>query len=1485
MPNPPQPPKKQKVLLTAEEPRSSGFQAIFKAPSQLGNSYQTHVAEVEGGKKTGNLQISKLDAAKYMDAYAAAERPPKEEIQRKQELIGDLARMQRHVVEQDPEKDIVDRSEKREKFLQSRKKRHDDAVLDCEAEIDKLHDSCTEKLQNFSKNMKTYIKSRDVEAEAILEPLENDLDKLGEQSEAWVQNKLTELEEGIAQRETKITEFHENLQELEKFRKREALDQLTSMVNKCTAAAHCSPGEVERICDAKSHTINSLTLENCKKATEVFTRLKAQNNENSKVFRRRWYEGLLRWKRKRHQTAVENVLQRIESREFRACPELVSLLARIRAQQRDVFEQRKELLVQVFTTEIDSLNSNKLRGIEEQITAINDRTSEETDNFLVELKELKDTLQYKSEGMLNQLRTELEMYDARTEWGDYESVKALVDGDIKPHMRNCLNWIENLCLELANVMQTLDEWAHHTCFNLNTFSIKIATLLEQFKQQLLELKVKHQGEIDDCIQDHEDEKKRNEQDMVNFHELMDDEVHIEGLDVLLQQTFDKLDVIAQSYRDFAKNLLDIHRSYEPKIHAFFRLQTDLFIPHMALTRKPEEDELEEEEDEEGGSRPQSPKQSGGEEEETEPFWGDAPENFSFALLKKVEDDLWRLQLVPKIDEEGEEKHSSSDDPEEKTVGLPADVKKELALDDSLNRVVRMPKCAEGTWTLEELIFKTHFVEDLLRSMRKRLFAFLHEHKSTLDDTARAVLKAEDERINMELDQTLRRHTNRKGEVQVDWYNPRYTIIEKHKNRFERHMITIAQKSAAQEDEAVICYEKVVEAETVYHETIAMFTGKLSEARNLAALTAVERKGKDCCAKFVDVCRSKVETLETLAINGIQSLVLLNRDFVRMCKAGGDNYSKSEIIYYKEQTTILNDALSTKKADRTSRLDEEKAALPQRQQDPLEKFLQAYADAVDKLSQELGLGPVYGAPRRRAQEACRTIMSRTDTTLFGLGQYFRYFKDVMDKKEEPGPHTLNFQLRQQEVWKKKLPPPSTEMKACFLVIVTGMLKLGKHLEAFKSKFNDKYNNQDDKAVTEFSKLEERILNAAGGGAAAPDLAEDEKQLMVEVSEKLLGAIPTSDLFTPGIAKVDQAGKDAYKSGLPDFMAKFLADMKVSTESHRQKNCRELREKCRLLRDEVLLQVGPSAFGDLLERQLESCKQAIIKLSKQMGKAAALLEERRLSHEQRLTPSLANPNNARILQKLKDDEALRYKDACESLNRFKLEFANTLQREAVAFLHKLVLLFQTLVRVLDAVPMPTHFNPLPGDENVQKERMSIKRRKRRVFAGHEGPIEVDDEKLPPRTWEGVATNLWQLDYGEFFAVENEFLQARISDPAGAPASLTYTDAEKQIEIAVPSFSAAATTPVEEGSVLQPEPQPFPADSLLQHGISPSIESFRTDVHKSLFRKRNSVYEEFKVYFQKEVRDVGTVLKEKLEKEHAGEANWQNMCQQLVSGLSED
>lgn len=53
-----------------------------------------------------------------------------------------------------------------------------------------------------------------------------------------------------------------------------------------------------------------------------------------------------------------------------------------------------------------------------------------------------------------------------------------------------------------------------------------------------------------------------------------------------------------------------------------------------------------------------------------------------------------------------------------------------------DEIQRVPKSAEGIWTLEELVFKSPYVEDLLCDLRKRLFTYLHEHKSALDAEAR-----------------------------------------------------------------------------------------------------------------------------------------------------------------------------------------------------------------------------------------------------------------------------------------------------------------------------------------------------------------------------------------------------------------------------------------------------------------------------------------------------------------------------------------------------------------------------------------------------------------------------------------------------------------------------------------------------------------------------------------------------------------------------
>lgn len=290
------------------------------------------------------------------------------------------------------------------------------------------------------------------------------------------------------------------------------------------------------------------------------------------------------------------MLARIESREFRCSEGLCNLLEKIRNKQLETYLERKKLMMEIFEIPVDRLSSNHLRWIEEALGMLNDRNSEECDSIFVELKEHKDTLIYKGDSMLNQLRTELELYDARIEWGEHESCKSLIDVDIKPHLIKCQRFVDKLAIELSSAMQTLDEQAHHACLNLTQFLCRIATNVETFKTQKNELVVKHQGEIDDCKEDHKDECENNENEMLNYKAKIEDCVHHPDLDVLLEETFTQLDTIATSYRDYATNLLTIHRDYEPEICEFFRATTDNFIPSFGLKRLPDKDSEEDEEE-------------------------------------------------------------------------------------------------------------------------------------------------------------------------------------------------------------------------------------------------------------------------------------------------------------------------------------------------------------------------------------------------------------------------------------------------------------------------------------------------------------------------------------------------------------------------------------------------------------------------------------------------------------------------------------------------------------------------------------------------------------------------------------------------------------------------------------------------------------------------------------------------------------------------
>merc|ERR1719271_2094092 len=138
-----------------------------------------------------------------------------------------------------------------------------------------------------------------------------------------------------------------------------------------------------------------------------------------------------------------------------------------------------------------------------------------------------------------------------------------------------------------------------------------------------------------------------------------------------------------------------------------------------------------------------------------------------------------------------------------------------------------------------LNFMPSWVEESLKDTRTAIFKYLTSTRKSMRVEIDIMGRCEE--VARNLDQVLRKHTNRKGEVQVEYYVPRYSVITKHKDRFERHLIEIAKKSQDADDRTKELHAEIETSDTNYNESLAALREKLGEAETLPMLNAFETK--------------------------------------------------------------------------------------------------------------------------------------------------------------------------------------------------------------------------------------------------------------------------------------------------------------------------------------------------------------------------------------------------------------------------------------------------------------------------------------------------------------------------------------------------------------------------------------------------------------------------------------------------------------------
>lgn len=730
---------------------------------------------------------------------------------------------------------------------------------------------------------------------------------------------------------------------------------------------------------------------------------------------------------------------------------------------------------------------------------------------------------------------------------------------------------------------------------------------------------------------------------------------------------------------------------------------------------------------------------------------------------------------------------------------------------------RVPVGADGKPCLLILEYTIDTVRALVEEVRTGTMAEIHKkHKEITASLEDKVKERSAEAENTLFDQR-RRHVSRRGVVQVEWYAPRKGVVERHKESFQRILYGIAVQVQSLDQTFEQVKVDFVAAREEHEACLAELTEKFEGASSVAQFSKLEREA-EMSKLSLDAKRKKfMETVHHIATHDLDVIRENTRHFLARCHVPVEQYSPPELKIYKNEVAVLASQLTERAAhwkewiqeqDSQEILDELNA--------PLAKFDEQVHEAIERLSEEKGLGRKHGVVRRAMQQQLQTLMSYTTTSLEHLHSLVDWCAHVGEGKIPDGVDAavrsrvaaaLNAHPpRPGEAW-----PLALEIRALLTVIGLAVRLTGGFLTAWKPEHGENFG---------FDKFPQVCFvreDVALGGAdtdGMEDLKKAEDAFKHEVIIDLFGRIRKSEPLAVEAKKVRESVSVHYKGTIPQFMETYLAHTHKLERNHRVQLSLELKELASGLRGEVLCDVVARAFTDLARRQQEALETACKGAEKEPNEALAGTAERRRELDGALGPHLAQPSMAHVLEELCVREKERHAESVKALRGVRIALGEVFRYQAKAFLKALVAQFEAIVTLVDALPLPTHFAKLEEDDatNVteeEREQVSIKRRMRRQAGAHK----PEEGALPPRIWEGVPMDEIRID--ERLWPDDPAKKKKVETPPEADAK----------------GAKGKKPPTKQEEVIEEKP-----------AVSQSMNSYRSPLHKQLFQSRNKCYDQF-------------------------------------------
>lgn len=475
-------------------------------------------------------------------------------------------------------------------MLLDKKARHEAVVDSFTAARDEAKKTLAEEVMLQVTVLKNDLAASNEEIEDLLSVL--DETQVMSLTETDVHHVWSGVERQIPERAGWIDSLAEGLEVAEEQRRVKVEAALVAMVDQMGGVAHISEGEVERILEKESLSLNLDILNNRRAYADLVTRLQVSEVELEKKRKAEWAAGLSRWRILRTHQAMKSLRAIIESPDFSEPSERLALYSYLRERQSSAYESIVSHVQHVAHLAPPYLSSKKVNGWMDEAHRRLDIWARDSSEILSKIASHEDKVEAAAQNHLSSMISHVLGYKGFNEQECMELADKECGSVIKQRRQAALELIDQTHKFLA---WQLEEWRSFTSALFDWLK-SLALLFEEHKLKTNENEKEVRAQLKAKRESFEAEDAAREADLEASLTALSQGHSEQALDDLVTASLACLDKIEGGYRDFHSAMSMVAKGFPitvQRANVVYHLQLceNMFIKPLVAPPEPSAEEL------------------------------------------------------------------------------------------------------------------------------------------------------------------------------------------------------------------------------------------------------------------------------------------------------------------------------------------------------------------------------------------------------------------------------------------------------------------------------------------------------------------------------------------------------------------------------------------------------------------------------------------------------------------------------------------------------------------------------------------------------------------------------------------------------------------------------------------------------------------------------------------------------------------------------